>query len=123
MKASAPAVISGLIAKVLADLEEKRTAPVVNPGNATKNGKFSVGQTVLHKKFGLGVTVAQWGSYFTCRECNLDMSTLPVNKVCPHCHRKSGWINVSAREIYQVRFGHDRLPRSINQCWLTKAKK
>ena len=119
MKQPAPAVISGLIASVIVNFVPK---PEPAPGNATKNGKFKVGDHVFHKKFGFGVLTAQWGSWFTCKECILDQATRPEDEICPECRREVGWLHVSGREIYEVRFGTDRMPRSINQVWLRKTK-
>jgi len=68
------------------------------------------GGAVLHRKYGIGHVIQQWGVWESCRQCyapNYD------------CRHTAGKLKVSGEGVFDIKFFSRPEIRAINCVWLT----
>lgn len=82
-----------------------------SPISPMKRNPFKAGDTVLHKRFGLGVIVDQWGA-------------IPFTDELGNQILKGGEpMTIDCSGIYDVRFGDQARCRSVHVCGLAVVQK
>lgn len=86
---------------------------------------LSRGTKVHSRIYGNGIVLEQWGSWYACRGCYLELS--PNQLACPECSAKQRFdengqapavVQVSGHGVYDVIFAGGKI-HPINRCRLT----
>ena len=86
---------------------------------------MKIGAPVFHLEYGRGTIVESWGSWWACRKCYGKVEPPGGGTShCAYCRGEQLVMRIAAKDVYEVRFGHEVIPvNAIHLRLLIKEKK